>query len=227
MATTTISEAAVFLKIRAVMLDYGEVLSFVPSPDAIARMARVFRIDPSSFLPIYIQSRGPYDRGDLLPEEYWHAFASRAGMTLGGGVVEKLRSWDIEMWSRTNAPMILWLENLRSAGVKTAILSNMPSDMVTHVRQNFPWLKHFDHQIFSADVRRIKPEPAIYEYSLKVLKVPASEVLFVDDRDANLEQARAVGIRGILFQSVNQLREELRALGLPILPPHIDPQSDS
>jgi putative hydrolase of the HAD superfamily len=190
-------------------------------------MARVFRIDPSSFLPIYIQSRGPYDRGDLLPEEYWHAFASRAGMTLGGGVVEKLRSWDIEMWSRTNAPMILWLENLRSAGVKTAILSNMPSDMVTHVRQNFPWLKHFDHQIFSADVRRIKPEPAIYEYSLKVLKVPASEVLFVDDRDANLEQARAVGIRGILFQSVNQLREELRALGLPILPPHIDPQSDS
>jgi hypothetical protein len=82
MATTTISEAAVSLKIRAVMLDYGEVLSFVPSPDAIARMARVFRIDPSSFLPIYIQSRGPYDRGDLLPEEYWHAFASRAGVQL-------------------------------------------------------------------------------------------------------------------------------------------------
>ena len=87
------------------MLDYGEVLSFVPSPDAIERMARVFHIDPGEFLPIYIQGRGPYDRGDLLPEEYWREFASQAGVKLDGGMIEKLRSWDIEMWSRTNAPM--------------------------------------------------------------------------------------------------------------------------
>lgn len=53
------SETAVSPKIQAVTLDYGEVLSFVPSPDAIARMAHVFCIDPASFLPIYIQSRGP------------------------------------------------------------------------------------------------------------------------------------------------------------------------
>jgi putative hydrolase of the HAD superfamily len=216
------SETAVSPKIRAVMVDYGEVLSFVPSPDAIARMARVFCIDPASFLQTYIQSRGSYDRGDVLPEEYWRAFASRAGVTLVGDMVEKLRGWDIEMWSRTNAPIILWLESLRSTGVKTAILSNMPSDMVTHVRQNFPWLKHFDHQIFSADVRPIKREPAIYEYSLKVLKVPASEVLFVDDRDANLEQARAAGIRVIRFQSVNQLRDDLHTLGFHVLPAPVD-----
>jgi len=224
---TTMSEAAVSPTIRAVMLDYGEVLCFLPTPDDIARMARIFRIDPGAFLPIYTHSRGPYDRGDLLPEEYWHAFASQAGVTLGGDVIEKLRHWDIEMWSRTNYPMILWLESLRSAGVKTAILSNMPSDMITHVRRNFPWLKHFDHQIFSADVRRIKPEPAIYEYSLKVLGVPASEVLFVDDRDANLEQARAAGMRAIRFQSVSQLRDDLRAFDLPVLPPQVDPKSDS
>jgi len=222
MALTMSAEAGVSPKVRAVILDYGEVLCFLPAPDAITRMARIFRIDPQSFLPIYTQSRGPYDRGDLLPEEYWHAFASQAGVTLGGDVIEELRRWDVEMWSRTNDSMILWLENLRSAGVKTAILSNMPVDMVVHVRQNFPWMKHFDHQIFSADVRRIKPEPAIYEYSLDVLKVPASEVLFIDDRDANLEQARAAGMRGIRFQSVNQLRDDLHALGFHVLPARID-----
>ena len=96
MANTTL-ETAVSPKIRAVMLDYGEVLSFVPSPGAIARMARVFRIDPGEFLPIYLESRGPYDRGDLLPEEYWRTFASQAGVRLDGDVIEKLRSWDIEM----------------------------------------------------------------------------------------------------------------------------------
>jgi putative hydrolase of the HAD superfamily len=221
MAPTMSVEGGMSRTVRAVIFDYGEVLCFLPTPDAIARMARVFRIDPGSFLPIYTQSRGPYDRGDLLPEEYWHAFASQAGVTLSGDMIEELRRWDVEMWSRTNGPMILWLENLRSAGVKTAILSNMPVDMVAHVRQNFLWMKHFDHQIFSADVRRIKPEPAIYEYSLDALKVPASAVLFIDDRDANLKQARAAGMRGIRFQSVNQLRDDLRALGFRILPARI------
>lgn len=215
------AKAGVSPTVQAVILDYGEVLCFLPTPEAIARMARVFRIDPQSFLPIYTESRGPYDRGDLLPEEYWHAFASQAGVTLSGDMIEELRRWDVEMWSRTNGPMILWLENLRSAGLKTAILSNMPVDMVTHVRRNFPWMKHFDHQIFSADVRRIKPEPAIYKYSLDALKVPASEVLFVDDRDINLEQARAAGMRGIRFRSVNQLRDDLHALGFNVLPARI------
>jgi putative hydrolase of the HAD superfamily len=205
-----------------VILDYGEVLCFLPTPEAIARMARIFRINPAVFMPIYTESRGPYDRGDILAEDYWHAFASKAGVTLDSNMIEELRRWDVEMWSRTNDPMIRWLENLRSAGIKTAILSNMPSDMVAHVRQNFPWLKHFDHLIFSADVRRIKPEPAIFEYSLNELKAPASEVLFIDDRDLNLAPARAIGMRGIRFQSVHQFRKDLHALGFPILPDKTD-----
>jgi putative hydrolase of the HAD superfamily len=205
-----------------VILDYGEVLCFLPTPEAIARMARIFRINPAVFMPIYTESRGPYDRGDILAEDYWHAFASKAGVTLDGNMIEELRRWDVEMWSRTNDPMIRWLENLRSAVIKTAILSNMPSDMVAYVRQNFTWLKHFDHLIFSADVRRIKPEPAIFEYSLNELKAPASEVLFIDDRDLNLAPARAIGIRGIRFQSVHQFRKDLHALGFPILPDKTD-----
>jgi putative hydrolase of the HAD superfamily len=222
MAPTMPTDDRVPPAVRAVILDYGEVLCFLPTPEAIARMARIFRIDPGSFMPIYTESRGPYDRGDLLAEEYWHAFASKAGVTLEGNMIEELRRWDVEMWSRTNDPMIRWLENLRSAGLKTAILSNMPSDMVAHVRRNFPWLKHFDHQIFSADVRRIKPEPAIFEYSLDELKLPASEVLFIDDRELNLAPARTIGMRGIRFQSVNQLRDDLHALGFHVLPDKTD-----
>lgn len=222
MTPTKSAEAGASPQIRAVILDYGEVLCFLPTPDAIARMARIFRIDPHSFMPIYTQSRGPYDRGDLLPEEYWHAFASQAGVSLDRDMIEELRRWDVEMWGRTNDPVVLWLESLHAAGLKTAILSNMPSDMVEYVRRNFAWMKHFDHQIFSAEVRRIKPEPAIYEHSLYALKVPASEILFVDDRDANLEQARAAGMRGIRFQSVHQLRDDLHALGFHVLPPRID-----
>ena len=100
----------------------------------------------------------------------------------------------------------------------------MPTDMATHVRNNFAWISHFDHHIFSGEVRSVKPEPAIYQHCIDALGVQPSEALFIDDRDVNLEQARAAGIRGIRFQSVEQLRKDLQALDFTILPQQSEPQ---
>jgi putative hydrolase of the HAD superfamily len=205
-------------EIRAVILDFGEVLCHVPTLEAVDPLARIFQMDSQSFFPIYLQSRGPYDRGDLLPAEYWEKFAAQLGVQLDANTIERVRRLDVDLWSRINDAMVRWLQQIHSAGFKTAILSNMPTDMVSHVRKNFAWISHFDHQIFSAEVRSIKPEPAIYQHCIEALGVQPSEALFIDDRDANLEQARAAGIRGIRFQSVEQLRRDLQTLGFTILP---------
>jgi putative hydrolase of the HAD superfamily len=205
-------------EIRAVILDFGEVLCHLPTLEAVDPLAHIFQMDSQSFFPIYLQSRGPYDRGDLLPAEYWEKFAAQLGIKLDANTIERVRQLDVDLWSRINDAMVRWLQQIHSAGFKTAILSNMPTDMVSHVRKNFAWISHFDHQIFSAEVRSIKPEPAIYQHCIEALGVQPSEALFIDDRDANLEQARAAGIRGIRFQSVEQLRRDLQTLGFTILP---------
>ena len=139
-------------------------------------------------------------------------------MAVDGTTIEKLRQVDKEMWSRPNEPMIRWLQRIHAGGFKTAILSNMPTDMADHVREIFPWLSDFDHHIFSAEVRSAKPEPAIYRHAIEALEVAPPEALFIDDREENLAGARAMGIRGIRYRSVERLREDLRAIGFPILP---------
>ena len=205
-------------KIRAVILDYGEVLCHRPAPEDIERMAGMFQMDSQSFFPAYLQSRAPYDKGDLLPGEYWQKFAGQAGVKLDAAAIENLRRWDLEQWSTVNEPMILWVQKIYSAGYKTAILSNMPPDMIEHVRKSFAWLTHFDQHTFSADVRSVKPEPEIYQHCIRALGVQPAEALFVDDREINIEQARAIGIRAIRFHSLGQFRKDLHALGFPILP---------
>jgi putative hydrolase of the HAD superfamily len=205
-------------EIRAVILDYGEVLCHLPSTDTIERLAAIFQMDPRTFLPIYLQTRAPYDRGDLLPSEYWQKFAAQAGVKIAADTIEQACQLDLELWSDLNDAMILWVQQLHAAGFKTAILSNMPADMATHMRKNFAWLSHFDHHIFSGEVRSVKPEPAIYQHCIDALGVQPATALFIDDREINLEQARAAGIHTIRFQSVGQLREALQALGFAILP---------
>ena len=50
--------------------------------------------------------------------------------------------------------------------------------------------------------------------ALQIVQRPPSECLFIDDRRLNLESAGALGMRTLLFESAEQLRRDLGALGL-------------
>jgi putative hydrolase of the HAD superfamily len=205
-------------KIKAVILDYGEVLCYPPAAQEMGRMAAPFGMDPVPFRQLWDRNRLLYDRGDLSPEAYWSALAKDAGTRLTPEQFTQLRQWDLEMWGHDNPIMVEWLRQIHSSGMKTALLSNMPHDMIRYVRQEFDWLNQFDHQTFSAEVSLIKPDPAIYEHSLRGVGAAASEALFVDDKEPNIQAARALGIRAIQFRSVEQLRSDLKELGFHILP---------
>jgi putative hydrolase of the HAD superfamily len=204
--------------IRAVILDYGEVLCFQPEPEALGRMAKIFRIAPEHFLERYARTRGPYDQGVLTAEDYWEGFARDAGVGMDAALLEKLRAWDTDMWSRINDKMTAWVEKLHAAGLTTALLSNMQSDMAAFARKNFAWLARFDHQIFSCEVRLIKPDPTIFRHTIQCLNLEPHAILFVDDRQANVEAATAAGLRALRFQSIEQLTVELEKMGFGILP---------
>ena len=205
-------------QIKAVILDYGEVLCYPPTAEEWARMAGVFGADPVAFRKLWDRNRLLYDRGDLSPEAYWSTVAKDAGTQLAPQQLRSLRQWDMEMWAHENPIMVKWLKQIHSSGIRTGLLSNMPHDMIRHVRQKFAWLEHFDHQTFSAEVELIKPDPAIYEHSLRGVEARASEALFVDDKEPNINGARAVGMRAIQFRSVEQFRNDLEKLGFPALP---------
>jgi putative hydrolase of the HAD superfamily len=150
--------------------------------------------------------------------QYWTTFGNESGLSIEEEQVEQLRRWDTEMWSGINSQMIVWLKNLHFAGMVTALLSNMQVDMAAHARKSFDWLKYIDHQVFSCEVRAIKPDPAIYKYCLLKLGTQPEESLFIDDREPNVQAALAMGIRAIRFQSVQQLRADLKAIAFAVLP---------
>ena len=69
-------------KIKAVILDYGEVLCYPPSREEMGRMAAPFGMDPVPFRKLWDRDRLRYDRGDLSPEAYWSGLTKDAGTQL-------------------------------------------------------------------------------------------------------------------------------------------------
>jgi putative hydrolase of the HAD superfamily len=207
--------------IRAVIFDYGEVLCHRPSEEEFRRMAKVFGAD-DAFPALWDKNRGAFDRGDITAEAYWMALAKDAGTEIDPEQLDQVCKWDIEMWGKANLEMVHWLRQLRQGGIKTGLLSNIHPAMIAYLRENFDWLKLFDFKTFSAEVRLIKPDPAIYEHTLRGLGVRAGETLFVDDREINVQAARELGIHALQFRSVTQLRRDLEAMNFPILPGHAE-----
>ncbi len=204
--------------VKAVIFDYGEVLCHRPTTEEIARLAGFFNLRVDQLSALWERNRGPYDRGDLTPEVYWSALAKDAGVELSPERLEEIHKLDMEMWSNINRSLVKWANQLRSSGMKVGLLSNMHPEMVAHCRRQFSWIDRFDFVTFSGEVRLIKPDPAIYEHTLRGLGVTASEALFLDDREVNIRAAQALGINALRFESIEQLRGELSAAAFPILP---------
>jgi putative hydrolase of the HAD superfamily len=204
--------------LHSVILDYGMVLGRKPSLEQIDRMAELFSVEHATFWQLYEKNRGDYDKNEIDGEEYWSRFAGDTNTHLSDAAMEQLLHWDIEMWSNLEAPLLTWARSLRAAGFQTALLSNLHLKFSAHLRSRSEWLQLFDHLIFSSEVRLIKPDPAIFLHCLKTMGVKPEKALFIDDREANVATACAMGVRAIKYESVVQLEADLKALQFPLLP---------
>jgi len=202
------------LALRAVVFDYGMVLTGEPDPTAYAALLRVTGLPVAQFEPLYWADRSALDEGKLTGIAFWQKFMRDAGMPPNQEMVEELNRWDVRLWTTENPAMLAWQLAIKQRGLLTAILSNMGDDVLASVERKFDWIHRFDVLVWSCQLGVVKPDPAIYRHMLNELAVQPEETLFIDDRLPNIEAARALGMQAIEFSTIERLRADLIALRL-------------
>ena len=202
------------LAIRAVLFDYGQVLSAPPDPDQWQRMLRVSGLSQQVFEHAYWAFRHAYDRGELTGVEYWHKVAGEAGVTFDAEQIAELIDADVELWSIPNSPMIEWAQHLQSSGVRTGILSNIGDAMTDGLLRKLEWLSGFDHHTWSYRLLLAKPEAAIYEAAARGLETPPANILFIDDKPENIQAAIVAGMQAIQYSDHATFLREAEERGL-------------
>jgi putative hydrolase of the HAD superfamily len=200
--------------IEAVLFDYGMVLSGPPLPSAWERMKTITGLDEARLHAGYWEYRHAYDRGTHSGVEYWHLVAAHAGVTVTDDQVAQLIAADNDLWTDLNPPMLAWAQSLQRAGVRTGILSNLGDEMQAGLLKKFDWVKGFDHCTWSHELKLAKPELAIYQYAIAGLGVPAECILFIDDRENNIEGGRAAGLETQRYTSHAAFEQEMVERGL-------------
>jgi len=204
--------------IRAVLFDYGMVLSGPADPAARKRMEELLGAAPERFGAAYWHYRDAYDRGSLNAADYWRNVAADLGRALDATTLAALIAADNAQWTQPNQAMIDWAAALQRAGIRTGVLSNLSGAMEDGVHAQFPWLQEFTHTTFSHRLGIAKPDAEIYRHAAEGLGVAPDEILFIDDREENVTAARAAGMVAILYRDVADGRadfpEQMRQAGL-------------
>lgn len=202
------------MALRAVIFDYGMVLTAPPDPTAWAELQRITRLKADQLHSLYWSFRHEYDEGKLTGYAFWQRLAHQAGLSLSAVDIESLNDWDARMWTVPNPPMLAWQQQVKRRGLRTAILSNMGDNVHARMIEKFSWLSEFDVLAWSYILGVAKPDEPIYRHVLGELTLNPDEVLFLDDKGPNIDKARSLGMLCHQFTTVEKLRADLIARGL-------------
>ena len=200
----------------AVIFDYGNVLSAPQGEAEVAAMASILNVAPDDFRRAYWQFRLSFDEAALEPGDYWAEVAAQVSRSLTEQQIATLIEIDARSWAYPALHVPQWAREVHTSGLKTALLSNMPTTVRDHILR-CDWLPAFDQRIFSCDLRIVKPAVAIFQHCLNVLEVNPREAVFLDDRPENVEGAETLGLHGIVYRTAEQAARELaRRFDMPV-----------
>jgi putative hydrolase of the HAD superfamily len=206
------------MDLKAVIFDYGEVLSGPPDPRAHRNLLAIAGVQEEPFEKAYWAHRLDYDADVLNGQTYWQTVARDTGVHFTADQIGQLMEQDAIMWMNLNPAMLAWIPKIKQAGFRLGILSNMGDGVLGYMRPRFPWLAQFDHLTWSCELGVVKPDPAIYLHTVKKLGVSPDRALFIDNLQKNVDGAEAVGLQAALFENVEQLQNDLHRRGFPLPP---------
>jgi putative hydrolase of the HAD superfamily len=204
-------------ELRALILDYGNVLTLPQAPDVIETMAARLGVAAGAFNSAYWEHRRAYDLGDYSAADYWRRVLGSLGRGPEESVEPALLDWlivrDGDSWMRYRDEVWDLVREVRGRHLRTAMLSNMPVALAACIRRDRALEGWFDAVIISAELRCAKPDPRIYRLCLARLDADAPQALFVDDRPENVAAAAELGMRTALFTAEDPVTVLRTALG--------------
>jgi putative hydrolase of the HAD superfamily len=204
--------------IRTIVSDFGGVLTtpllaaFAAfqddsgiSPETLGKAMRV-GLEEGEDLPLF-----RLERGEISEDEFVDRLEDGLESVLGHRT--HLNHFRQKFWSalHPNEPMIELLRELKSGGLKMAMLTNNVREWEPIWRAMLPVDEIFEVVVDSAFVGCRKPEARIYELTLERIGTPAEACLFVDDLKPNCEGAEAAGMNVVHFRDNEQAIGEIRA----------------
>jgi len=201
--------------IKNIFFDIGGVLLDVHYDECIQYWADSADLSPDEIKTAHSDEvHKAYEIGQLTDHEYFLAFKEGLPQPCCLKETDFWRGWQKLLGKETNVSELL---KSSSFHYNIWLLSNTnPKHIKDELDLKYSFPDYIDGAIYSFDAGARKPDPAIFEYALKESGAVAFESVFIDDLLPNIEAAQILGFKGIHYQNIPQLTNDLNALGVAV-----------
>jgi putative hydrolase of the HAD superfamily len=104
-----------------------------------------------------------------------------------------------QTWIDVDAGMVAAVSDLRRQGFRCGLATNQQSLRGGYMRRCLNFAQAFDEQFYSWELGFAKPDAGYFQAIIEGVQVSPDRVLFLDDREDNVNGARSVGLVAELF----------------------------
>ena len=156
-----------------------------------------------------------FERGEVSEQAFHQRLEELVQRRLEFGALQQAGS-DIFELNREIVPI---LAGLKAAGYRLVLLSNTSVAHFEFIRRAFVVLAPFDAFVLSYEVGAMKPEPAIYEATLRAIECRPEAAFYTDDIPQYVAAGRRHGLQAEVFTTAAALWEQLTLRGVCIAQP--------
>lgn len=198
-------------KIKLILCDLGNVLV---NFDHQLAVRRILKFTPLSFEQIYqtffdSPVTKDFEEGRILSREFFKRICRELQLKKIG-YREFTRIWNEIFFP--NPPMVKLLSRL-GAKYRLHLVSNINELHYRYILKKFPdHLAVFDEVYLSCRVGHRKPHPAIYRSAMGDLGLEPEEILYADDREDLIAEAKKLRFRAIVFKNTRDFKKQLKKI---------------
>ena len=197
-------------KTESIIFDWGGVLIGDPSASRLRHCADVLGAPEDALAEMLARFMPDFQRGIISEDTFWERVCGRLNVPTPPNRSLWGDGFDAAYTSRPE--MFALAADLQHQGCKTAVLSNTEAPAVEYfARMGYDM---FDALVFSCTEGTRKPERRIYEIAIEKLGSPPGQTVYIDDDPKYIEAAKQAGLNAIIFETIDQIKNELLRFGL-------------
>ena len=192
-------------KYKTIFFDWGGVIANDPGDDFLRELLRKVGANNAQIEEFFHDYMPQFMRGEITEDQYWYILRSKYNLNIKDSISEEFKQWKGLV---ANQDILKLVSDAKAKGIQTAILSNA-IEPTYNALQQAGYYDLFDELIFSCKVGFAKPQKEIYALALKQLNTTATESVFIDDKQRNLDPAAEMGFKVILAENPHQIIKDL------------------
>ncbi len=128
---------------------------------------------------------------------------------------DNIRAWRVHFDETMRGEIsgsVAILAQLKQQNIAVHALTNWPKETFPIARQRFAFLNWFETITVSSEEGCAKPDPRLFQIMMDKHGIKPETTVFIDDKKANIDTARALGFTALLFTTPQVLTADLSRL---------------